>query len=172
MNCKALKQYYVASVLAAALFTAAGLANAQTMRDAVEALRSDLRTDRKVIIAEQMNFTDRESEAFWPIYREYRAEAEKVSDGVVKLILEYGDLYPQVPEEKAKQMLKQYAKAEANLLSIKTKYLKKFGTVLPASKVFRFAQLDNRLDLGIRVGMASAIPLMPEGAKPPATEQR
>jgi hypothetical protein len=128
--------------------------------------------DRKALIAEQMKFTDQESEAFWPIYRSYRAEVEKVTDGLVELILEYSDLYPNVPEDKAGELLKQYIKAETNLLSVKTKYLKKLGTVLPASKVFRFAQLDYRLDLGIRTGLAASIPLVPQGASASAGEQR
>ena len=62
--------------------------------------------------------------------------------------------------------------SEDELLSIKRKYLKKFGKVLPPSKVFRFAQLDNRLDLGTRVGLASSIPLMPAEPVQPAKEQR
>src|SRR5262249_20311404 len=124
-----------------------GFAAGQTPRDTIEVIRTDLRTDRKVLIAEQMNLTDQESDAFWPIYNSYRTEGEKASDEIVKLILEYADLYPEVPDAKANEMLKRYTKAETSLLKIKKKYLKKFGKVLPASKLFRFAQLDNRLDL-------------------------
>ena len=145
------------------LFWLAGpaLAAAQTPRDAIEILRSDSKVDRKVAIAEAMDLTPQEGEAFWPIYNSYRAEADKVTDNIVKLVLGYADLYPNVPEDKAAEMLRQYTRIEADLLSVKRKYLKKFGKVLPASKVLRFAQLDNRYDLGTRVGLAALIPLMP-----------
>jgi hypothetical protein len=148
-------------LFAACLWGAPSLAVAQTSRDALEAARADLKADRKVVIASEMNLTEAEGEKFWPLYREYRAEVEKVSDTVVKLILEYADLYPTVPEERAEKLLKQYTKAEASLLKTRTTYLKKFGKVLPASKVFRFAQLDNRLDLATRLSLAASIPLMP-----------
>lgn len=149
----------------------ASLAAGQTARDALETLRGDLKADRKAIIAEQMNLTDSESDAFWPIYRNYRAEVEKVTDDIVKMVLEYADLYPSVPDEKASELLKKYGQAEASLLNIKRKYVKKFEKVLPASKVFRFVQLDNRYDLGIRVGLAAAIPVLGHESAPPAEAQ-
>lgn len=130
-------------------------------RDAVEVLRDSLKADRKATIAEGMQLTQQESEAFWPIYRSYREEMDRATDHLVELLLEYADLYPIVPEEKADEMLRQYMKMESNLLDIKVKYLKKLKKVLPPSKVFRFAQLDNRFDLGTRAAMAASIPLMP-----------
>jgi len=86
-------------------------------------------------------------------------------------VLEYDDLYPDVPDRKASEMLKQYTKIEADLLSIKRKYLKKFAKMLPASKVFRFAQLDNRFDLATRVGLAAAIPILPATQAQPVGQQ-
>ena len=129
-------------------------------RDAIEVLRTDLKADRKAMIAEGMQLTEKESEAFWPIYRSYRQEMDKVTDHLVELILEYSDLYPNVPEEKANEMLRQYMKMEANVLGVKEKYFKKLEKILPSTKVFRFAQLDNRFDLGTRAAMAASIPLL------------
>ncbi len=141
----------------------------QVRRDLVETFRGDLKADRKALIAEEMKFTDQESEAFWPIYRNYRAEVEKATDRLVKLILEYADLYPDVPDPRAREMLTQYTKVETELLSIKRKYFKKLGKVLPPAKVFRFAQLDNRFDLGTRVAVAAWVPMLP--AEQPQTIQ-
>ncbi len=136
-------------------------ASAQEARNAIESLRADLKADRTAAIAEAMMFTAEESEAFWPIYRKYRAEVEKTSDTIVKLVLEYADLYPNVPEKKAAEMLKEYARTEAELLGVKRKHFKKMGKVLPASKLFRFVQLDNRLDLGTRLALAASVPVLP-----------
>ena len=138
----------------------------QATRDEFDALRSDLSADRTAIIAERMQLSSKESDAFWPVYRSYRAEMDKVTDGVVNLVLEYADDYPNVSDEKAHEMVRKYLKLEANLLKVRAKYLKKLEKVLPGTKVFRFAQLDNRLDLGIRVGLAAEIPLMASGGGP------
>lgn len=143
-----------------------GLVSAQQPRDALETLRADLKANRNALIAQQMSLTPEESQAFWPVYRQYRVEVEKVSDRLVELVLEYGDLYPNVPDQRAAAMLDKYSKMEGDLLKVKQKYLKKLVKVLPASKVFRFAQLDNRFDLGTRLALAASIPLLGQNQIP------
>ncbi len=140
---------------------ASALARGQAPREAVETLRADLKADRQAVIAEQLKLTERESDAFWPIYRSYRTDVDKVTDRVVKLVLEYGDLFPDIPEKRADEMLAEYTKIESDLIGTKRKYFKKLRAVLPASKVFRFAQLDHRYDLGVRVGLAASLPILP-----------
>ena len=145
------------------VWATSALAADQATRDEFDALRSDLKADRTALIAEHMQLSTKESDAFWPIYHSYRGEMDKVIDGIVNLVLEYADDYPNVSDEKASDMVRKYLKLEANLLKVRAKYLKKFGKVLPGTKVFRFAQLDNRLDLGVRVGLASSIPMLAAG---------
>ena len=172
MNCRNLKRNLVVKLSLSVWLAGVTLATAQVTRDAVEILRTDLKADRKAVIAEEMKFTEQESEAFWPIYRSYRADVEKVTDRIVNLVFEYSDLYPTVPEHRASEILNEYTRVEADLLSVKRKYLKKLGKVLPASKVFRFAQLDNRFDLGMRLALAARIPVLPTGRAQPISEQR
>jgi hypothetical protein len=142
----------------------------QNARDALETLRSDLKANRTAMIAQELQLSQQESNEFWPIYRAYRSEVEKTTDNIVKLILQYADEYPNVSDEKAKEMLQEYLKTEGQLLKIKEKYFKSLGKVLPATKVFRFAQLDNRYDLGIRVGMATSIPILGSTHAEPASK--
>ena len=108
----------------------------------------------------------RESAAFWPLYREYSAAKEKLGDSLVKLVLEYADVYPDVPEDRARQLLKDYTTLEQKLAAHRASYLKKFARILPATKALRFAQLESRMDLGLRQQLASTLPLVP-GTKTP-----
>ena len=151
----------IASIVTIAAICAIPVSAAEVAaRNAVETLRADVRANRTAMVAEQMQLTQQESDHFWPMYRDYRAEVDNTTDEIVKLVLEYSDVYPNVSEDKAREMLERYRKAEAQLFKIKGKYLKSFGKVLPATKVFRFAQLDNRYDLGVRVGIAAAVPIL------------
>ena len=149
------------AVAASLLALPAQPATAQTVTDEIEVLRGVLKADRKVVIAEALQLTEAESTDFWPLYRNYRAEMDKLGDGIVKLVLEYADAYPNVPEDRAAKLLKNYLALEKDLVSVRAKHLKKIAKVLPASKVLRFAQLENRLDLVLRLQMASAVPLVP-----------
>jgi hypothetical protein len=141
------------------LMTASGRLQAQTTTDAVEILRSSIHADRKAVITEVMQFNDQESRAFWPLYQEYRGEMDKVGDELVKLLLEFVDAYPDVPEKQALRMLKDYTRLERQQVRLKEKYIDKFTKVLPASKVVRYFQLENRLDLVLRAELAGFVPL-------------
>lgn len=138
---------------------------AQNAVDEMEVVRSALKADRKVVIAEGLQLTETESRDFWPIYREYRAEMDKIADGMVKLVLEYSDVYPDVPEHRARQMINEVTRLEKKLADRRSWYMKRVGRVLTASKTLRFLQLENRLDLAVRLQVARGIPLVPARVK-------
>jgi len=58
-------------------------------------------------------------------------------------------------------MLKDLESLEKKLVATRGSYLKKVAKVLPAHKALRFAQIESRLDLGVRLELASHIPLVP-----------
>lgn len=133
----------------------------QTVTDDIQVVRGILRADRTAVIAEGMQLTTEESTAFWPLYREYRTEMEKLGDGLVKLVLEYADVYPDIPEDRAEALLKQYLSLEKDWVTTRASFLRKISKVLSRAKVLRLAQLESRLDLTLRLQMASVIPLAP-----------
>jgi hypothetical protein len=108
-----------------------------------------------------MQLSAAEAEEFWPIYHRYRSEMDTVGDGIKHLVLEYAGLYPNVPDVRAKKMLKDLLGLEKKQASVRAKYLKKVGKVLPAAKTLRFAQVESRLDLAVRLELAASIPLVP-----------
>ena len=46
----------------------------------LELVRSDLKADRVALVTATMGFTDAEAEIFWPIYREYEFDRDKLGD--------------------------------------------------------------------------------------------
>lgn len=145
----------------AAVLTPARSHAAESVADEIELVRSTYKGDRQTFLAETLQLTSTESAAFWPLYRSYRADMEKLGDGLVKLVLEYADAYPNVPEDRARQMLKDYTALEAKLAKTRASYLKRAAKSLPSTKVLRWAQLENRMDLGWRLQVAGTVPLMP-----------
>ena len=89
-----------------------GKGTAQTVDDEIQVARSALRADRKATVAGAMQFTDAEAKAFWPLYDRYRAEMDKSADALLKLIKDYAQLYPDVPDDRAKTMLNQLGDLE------------------------------------------------------------
>src|SRR5882672_9642632 len=147
--------------LAATLATFLPRASAKTDQDLLEVARSVVTADRQAVVVATMQFTDTEAKDFWPLDRQYRSDMAKISDELINLVLEYAKVYPNVPEEQAKRMLKTYTYLQRKQAEKRTAHLKKFGKVLPAAKALRFAQVETRLDLLVQLQLAAGVPLTP-----------
>ncbi len=147
--------------LSGALIAPLQHASAQSDQDLIEVARSVISTDRKAVVVAAMELTDTEAKDFWPLYREYRSAMDKIADERIKLVLNYAKLYPNVPDEQAKELLKTYTSLEQRQVEQRNVYLKKFAKVLPAAKALRFAQVETRLDLLVHLNLAASVPLTP-----------
>ena len=133
-------------------------AKAQAMEE-IRLTRVGLAVVRQTLITEGMDLTPDEMETFWPLYREYRLEAIDLGDRIVGLITRYADNYDQLTDEVADKLLADFVSIEQARADLKAKYLPKFKQVLPARKVARFYQLENKMDLTILGEVADQIPL-------------
>ncbi len=99
-------------------------------------------------------------QTFWPLYREYRVEAAKVGDRIVALISTYAENYENLTDSVADKLLSEFVSIEKVRAQLKAKYLPKFKKAIPARKVARFYQLENKLDITVLNEMAENIPLV------------
>src|SRR5271156_841507 len=68
----------------------------------IQSLRSDVQAGKNDIILGTMQFTDAESKAFWPVYRDYARDQQLIADQRVQLITDYADNYDSMDDTKAK----------------------------------------------------------------------
>ena len=109
MNMKNIREISRALLMTAVLAGSSLNNFAQSDDEIIEAARSVIKADRQVVVTETMQFSEAEAKSFWPIYHQYRAAMDSVGDGIKHLVLEYAGLYPDVPDERAKGMLKELA---------------------------------------------------------------
>jgi hypothetical protein len=126
----------------------------------IEVMRSDLRTKKMEIIQSNMHFTQQESSAFWPIYRDYEFELRKIFDEEVALIKDYSEHYENLTDEQAKTMLEKVMDIQSKRLAVNRKFVSKFNQALPPRVVARFFQLERRIDLMVDLKLASELPLV------------
>ena len=129
------------------------------MSDEIAAARSVAQSDRKTIVDHSMQLTPQESTAFWPVYNKYREEVTRVNDQLVKVITDYAAQRDTLTDAQANKLVTDYLAFEQNALDLRKKYLKQFTAVIPVTKVARFYQIENKLDVLQRLGLASEIPL-------------
>ena len=132
------------------------------IQEQIELDRSAIQSDRQTIVTEYMDLTPEESQNFWPLYKEYRSEATKLNDQLAKIILDYGDSYRKqnVSDEQAEQMLSDYLALEQEKLDLREDYVTKFQQILPAIKVTRYFQLENKMDAIVNFDLAGNVPLV------------
>ena len=126
----------------------------------IEAARSILQTERKILIMREMALTNEEADQFWPLYDEYVVARRELGDKRLKVITDYAANYNTMTNEMARDLADASLDWESDTLKLKKKYVKKFRKVLPDIKVVRYFQLENKLDAIINFDLASQIPLM------------
>lgn len=127
----------------------------------IQLLRVAGEADRQALVTANLDFTAAESEQFWPVYRDYRAEVSKTTDRLIAVIKSYSEAYPNVSDEQAKRLVKEHLAIESDRVKLKQKYVKRFGKVLPAVKVARVLQVESKLDAVAVVEISAQIPLVP-----------
>jgi hypothetical protein len=125
----------------------------------IELLRKDVRSQKKQVIAANMNLTDKESEQFWPIYDQYTAELVKINDKKYAAIKQFAQSYDTLTDDQAKDLTKQALDVDASVAQLRLKYIPVFGKAISGKKTALFFQLDRRLVMLIDLQLASVIPL-------------
>ncbi len=150
---------YLAVLILALSFSTA--ASAQTAMDEQIALaRQSAHTDRQVLIMGNMHFTSDESPQFWPAWKQYRAAMAANTDRMLALIGDFAKNYEEMTDLKANELMVDSFSIRMQDLVIKQQFAKDINKFLPAKKVMRIIQIENKLDAALQMKLASEIPLV------------
>ena len=133
--------------------------NGSSIDQEIAMLRSDLRSNRKQVIAANMKLTDAEAEKFWPTYDQYVNELVKINDTKYALIKEYLQ-NTNMTEEQADSISKRWLAVDESVVQLRIKYIPIFRKTLSAKGTALFYQLDRRVQMLIDLQLASALPLI------------
>jgi hypothetical protein len=134
----------------------------------LDALLNAIRSNRKALVAVNLQVTDDEAVRFWPIYDRYQKEVNALGDRLVGVIQDYAAHFSDLSDAKATALIEEYLAIEADRVKVRRSYLGEFGKSLPGRKVARFYQIENKMDAVIRYGLASTIPVIDEERGAPA----
>ena len=136
-----------------------GQQNASSVDQEIAMLRSDLRSNRKQVIAANMKLTPAEAEKFWPIYDQYVNELVKINDAKYAIIKEYLQ-NTNMTEEQADSITKRWLTVDESVVQLRLKYILIFRKGLTAKGTALFFQIDRRVQMLIDLQLASALPLI------------
>ncbi len=154
--------------LVALLFAASfGFSNAsaQNINDYIEMLRGNLRTEKTALISEVLNFTDKESKAFWPMYREYELKLQKLGDKRLKNIEEFAKYFDNMNDDKAEELIEKAFDYQESKLELEKELFKKAEKILGAAKAAKLIQLEHQINALVDLKIGSELPLLEKTAK-------
>ena len=164
-----------AAAIAAVTMLSAGFAAAQTpaakpaadpakvradIDKAVDAMRTDARAAKADILGKTMALDSTQAATFWPLYKQYEAEAKLLGDERVAIVEDFAEHLDSLDDAKAKGLLERQVALEDKKLALTKKYKDEMLKVLPAKTVARFLQVDSRLNKLAELTVASEIPLV------------
>ena len=132
---------------------------AQDVDSYIEVLKSDLKTNKKAVIIQVMQFTDQQSEVFWPIYNEFEHELDKLSNKRIANIKDFAANYDSLSDQKADELIKNSFDFQEDRLNLNEKYYKKFSEALSPIVAAKFMQLENQIQLVLDISIAANLPL-------------
>jgi hypothetical protein len=127
--------------------------------DNMQIVLEKIRADKKLLIAENMQLTEAEAKAFWPVYDQYQDELFLLRSRTAKLIKDYAEA-DKMTNDVAKKLLDELMIIEALGPKLRQTYLPKFRKVLPEVKVVRYYQIENKINAALMYELAANIPLM------------
>lgn len=156
-----MKPFIICAVAAAIMCVSPAFAdNAQSTN--MQILLDKVKADKKLLIAANMDLSDKESKDFWPLYQGYQDDLEQLNRHLAGLINEYADAYNtgSVSDDLAKSLINEALKTEGAEVKMRREYAEKLTKVLPATKVARYLQMESKIRAAIKFDLAAGIPLV------------
>ena len=129
----------------------------------MQILRNKVKADKKLVVAANMDLTEAEGKAFWPIYDAYQKDLQSLNDRLAATILGYADAYNKntLSNEQATNLTNAALAIDQDEVTMRKTYAAKLKGVLPGKKAARYLQIENKIRAVIRYDLADGIPLVP-----------
>jgi hypothetical protein len=127
----------------------------------MQILSQQVTADKKLVIMNNMNLTDAEAKAFWPVYEAYQKDLHQINLRLVKVLNDYSLAFNKgaVLEDTAKKLLAEDIAIELAEANLKKTYVPKLSKAIPAAKVARYIQIEKKIRAIVRYQLAESIPL-------------
>jgi hypothetical protein len=128
--------------------------------DNMQIVREKIQADKKLLVAANMQLTEDEAKAFWPLYDSYQKELAALNGRTLKNIADYAANVDSMTDEPAKKIVKEQLAIDGERQKIRQAFLPKFAKAIPYKKVMRYYQMENKILAVITYEAAKRIPLV------------
>ena len=131
--------------------------------DNMQVLREKIKADKKLLVAANMQLTESEAKGFWPVYEAYQKDLDILTKRTIEMIDSYNKAWNKgsLDNKKAQKLTSDFLALQKDEANHMQAYAAKLSNVLPATKVARYLQIENKIRAILRYEAAYEIPLVP-----------
>jgi hypothetical protein len=154
--------FFLTLVAAIMMWVVSPVVSQDKPADNMQILRDKIKADKKLLVSANMELTESEAKGFWPVYEEYQKELIAINQRIGKLIESYAADYRAntLTDEKAQKLIDELVAIEKADGGLQASYAPKLSNVLPAKKVARYLQIENKIRAALKYELAANIPVV------------
>lgn len=130
---------------------------AQQVNDSLRYAESIWSMQKKALILEQMELTEAEKSAFWPVYESYSNAIQYLDMEYIRLL---SFIDAELSERKTASLTENMLTNELLLAKTRKQYYRKFTKALSAAQASDFMQLDNHFRTMLRIQLQKESPAL------------
>ena len=133
----------------------------QDVAQTLELSREVIDQQKRVVVAGSLPLSDKEADAFWPLYDDFQKEIQKLNRRSDQLIASYTAEFATLSDARARAMLDESLAIAEDRAKLMSRWAKRMGKVLPPRLLVRYFQLEHRFHTFVAADLARQIPLAP-----------
>jgi Spy/CpxP family protein refolding chaperone len=153
------------TAMAVAVFASASAADAPAAAAPADTekmmaqLRDDMQAARADIVAKGITLSSEQAAKFWPLFQQFQDEQNATIDAQLKATQKYADNIAKLTEADSIAYVSALLAQDEKIHEIRTRWLKKFQSVIPAGTAARVIHIYRRLGNVAQLKLSSMIPL-------------
>ena len=107
-----------------------------------------------------MQFSEEDASVFWPIYKEYEIELDKLGDKRIANIRDFANNYEKMTNQIADKIIDQAFNYQKERLELKRNMYDKLKNKFNSSTAAKFIQLEHQIQLIVDLKINAELPLI------------
>jgi hypothetical protein len=146
---------FLISVMVFTLF-----ANAQSNNEELDLFQAAFGMEKKAIVANFVQPTEAQSDAFWALYDEYEVKRKENGAKRVELLSNYAQQFDSMTDEQAETWTNEVIKLSAATDKLIVTYYKKIKKATSPIVATQFYQIESYILTGIRMEILDGVPFL------------
>ena len=114
--------------------------------------------EKRELVKETLQLTEKESAVFWPLYDEYEKNRVYIFNRYSALLKKYMQEREGSSDNKAEEMMNELRAIQTEDLESRRAYFKKLSKKLPYKRVFQYFIFEERVEAGLHAFIAEELP--------------